>query len=138
MPASTSMCPLARSKLTTRLNSRHVEQDRVAAELLAAHRVPAAGDADAATLARGLAQSELNVVCILRGNDSMHARGIELRLDVVDLDARRLFSGICPTCEDNVSAAPSWAAPLRNSRRDDMFPSFDFAPAQSPCGPAKT
>src|SRR5207249_5117086 len=68
----------------------HVEQDRVGAELLAAHRVPAASHADSPPLAPGGAQGGVNVVETRGLDDPVDARGVQPRLDVVDLDSRAL------------------------------------------------
>ena len=73
---------------STRSMPRHVEQHGAGRELLAAHRVPAAGDADrsplAARAAHGLPASRLDRV---RPDDAATRVGVELRVDVVDQDA---------------------------------------------------
>ena len=69
------------------IEARHVEVQRVAAELLAAHRVPPAGDADRAAFARGVAHGGLDRVEIRGLHDPMDAGRVQLRLHVVQLDA---------------------------------------------------
>ena len=75
----------------------HVEQNRIAAELLAAHRMPAAGDADRPTVALRVLQRRLQRVEGRRLHDLPHARGVELGLHVVDFEAHRLRSAQAET-----------------------------------------
>ena len=64
----------------------HVEEDRLAAELLSPHRVPAARDAQRMTLAlRGLEQLRQRVAGVGL-HDAQHPGGIQLGVDVVDDD----------------------------------------------------
>jgi hypothetical protein len=72
-----------------------VQQHGVAAELLAAHRVAAAGHADVFPLAVGVAQGAGQLVDRPRRDDPGDARGVELRLNVVHVDARGRRVGGC-------------------------------------------
>src|SRR5207249_1897180 len=64
----------------------HVEEDGVAAELLAPHGMPSAGHADDPPLALGGPEGRLDVVNGSWLDDAVDARRIQLRLDVVDLN----------------------------------------------------
>lgn len=71
----------------------HVEEDGIFAELLPAHGVPAAGNAD--RLARALRgfESGLDAVKRVRLDDPGHTRSVELRLHIVNHDPGR-FDGV--------------------------------------------
>ena len=64
----------------------HVEMHGVGAELLAAHRVPRPGDADAATLRRGRTDRGDDVGDGIGADDSGHCRRVEGGVGVVEND----------------------------------------------------
>jgi hypothetical protein len=66
-----------------------VDQHAVGGEGLAAHRVPAAGDAHRLLLGPGLREGLAHAVEVLGLRDGEDARRAELRVDVVHQDARR-------------------------------------------------
>ena len=84
------MWPLGLVEAHDAVEPLHVEQDGIAAELLAAHRVPAAGDADGPPFPPGVSQSCLDRVEGRRLDDPVDARGVQLGLHVVDFDSRGL------------------------------------------------
>ena len=64
----------------------HVEMDSVGQELLAAHRVPRAGDAHAAALVGRGTDGRTDIVDRLRPDDPRHPGRIERRVRVVEDD----------------------------------------------------
>lgn len=71
----------------------HVHEYGVAAELLAAHRVPAAAHADSDPLAPGVAHGSGHLIHRTRLDNPPYSRRVELRLHIVDCHAGR-FVGI--------------------------------------------
>ena len=65
---------------------RQVEKNGIRAELLAAHRVPSAGDGDAAPLGRRAPHGALERVHGVDGEDLPHGRAIQVRVHIVDRD----------------------------------------------------
>jgi hypothetical protein len=64
----------------------HIEKRGIAGELLTAHRVPSACNADRLAFRRGQGRAQRRFR--IDGYDAVDARGIELRMDIVDEDAR--------------------------------------------------
>jgi hypothetical protein len=65
----------------------HAQEQHAVAELLAPHGMASPGQADGAPSASGVAQRYVNVVDRTWIFDFLHSRGVQLRLDVVNIDA---------------------------------------------------
>src|SRR5262249_48389295 len=71
------------------IERRGIHVDRVGTELLAAHRVPPAGDADRAGLGPGGTDGSAERLDGVGFHDAIHPRAIELRLNVVESPTSR-------------------------------------------------
>jgi hypothetical protein len=95
-----------------------VEQQRVLAELLAAHRMPTAGHADRTAFVGRPGQRRLHVVERTRRRDAPHARRVELRLHIVDGDAGGRGGAAGQRVERQAGGAERGAAGEQRAARD--------------------
>ncbi len=77
---------------------RRIDQDRIAAELLAAHRVAAAGDGDGRPFVVGAAHDALNRRGRRRLADRLYVRPVQLRVHVVHPDAGATGGTVASGC----------------------------------------
>ena len=84
MPPSTVTRPAAGVERQHAIESPCVDEHRALAELLAAHRVPAAGDRHRRSGGPRSKDGGAELVHVARRDDGRDAGGVELRVQVVD------------------------------------------------------
>ena len=67
-----------------------IDEDAGLPELLAAHRMPPARDRHGLSVAAGASNRRCELADVARRDDRGHARRVQLRVDIVDEDARDL------------------------------------------------
>jgi hypothetical protein len=70
------------------VQAAHVQEEHAGSELLPAHGVAAAGDADGQTLLASIDNGGAELILCFRADDTRDASAVQLGMDVVDFDVR--------------------------------------------------